>query len=90
MTDRFTPETPDFRPHSIHTAGWVTIVDAKDNMAVATVTHACDGILEGDYLEPLRRTRSLPTPAADARPDFEHPAASSWPTRAARRDIRAW
>ena len=22
-------------------------------MAVATVTHACDGILEGDYLEPF-------------------------------------
>ena len=73
ITDRFTPVTPDFQPHSIHTAGWVTIVDARDNMAVATVTHACDGVLEGDYLEPYADP-VLPTPAADARPDFEHPA----------------
>ena len=73
LTDRFTPVTPDFTPHSIHTAGWVTIVDARDSMAVATVTHACDGVLEGDYLEPYADP-ILPTPAADARPDFEHPA----------------
>jgi len=73
ITDRFTPVTPDFTPHSIHTAGWITIVDARDAMAVATVTHACDGVLEGDYLEPFAEP-VLPVPAADARPDFENPA----------------
>src|SRR6188768_3116936 len=36
ITDRFTPVTPDFTPQSIHTAGWITIVDARDAMAVAT------------------------------------------------------
>ena len=46
--DRFAIQTTEKAPRSIHTAGWITIVDARDNMAVATVTHACDGILEGD------------------------------------------
>jgi hypothetical protein len=58
--------------YGVHTAGWVTIVDAKDTMAVASVTHACDGILEGDYLEPY----AAPVPPAAAlsgAPDFEHP-----------------
>jgi hypothetical protein len=58
--------------YGIHTAGWVTVVDAKDTMAVASVTHACDGILEGDYLEPY----AAPVPPATAlagAPDFEHP-----------------
>jgi hypothetical protein len=73
VVDRFTPIAPDFTPHSVHTAGWVTIVDARDNMAVATVTRACDGILEGDYLEPFA-IPVAPEAAADARPDFEHPA----------------
>jgi hypothetical protein len=73
VTDRFTPVTPDFTPYSIHTAGWVTIVDARESMAVATVTRACDGVLEGDYLEPFAEP-VLPEPAAEARPDFEHPA----------------
>jgi len=73
ISDRFTPVSPDFTPHSIHTAGWVTIVDARDNMSVATVTHACDGVLEGDYLEPYADP-VVPTTIADARPDFEHPA----------------
>ncbi len=58
--------------YGIHTAGWVTIVDAKDTMAIATVTHACDGILDGDYLEPF----AMPLPPSTAltgAPDFEHP-----------------
>lgn len=73
IRDRFTPVLVDFVPNSIHTAGWVTIVDAKDTMSVATVTHACDGILEGDYLEPFV-TPAIPPPALPgATPDFDHP-----------------
>src|SRR5215218_4662028 len=52
VVDRFTPASADFTPFSIHTAGWVTILDARETIAVATVTHACDGVLSGDYLEP--------------------------------------
>jgi hypothetical protein len=58
--------------YGVHTAGWITIVDVKDTMAVATVTHACDGILEGDYLEPYVEP-ALPSPALTGSPDYAHP-----------------
>jgi hypothetical protein len=59
--------------YGIHTAGWVTIVDAKEWMAVATVTHACDGIMEGDFLEPYTDPVE-PQRALGGKPDYEHPA----------------
>jgi hypothetical protein len=40
-------------PHQVHTAGWIRITDAHSDGAVATVTHACDEVTAGDYLEPL-------------------------------------
>src|SRR5262249_30255769 len=73
LRDNFTPAAPDFTPISIHTAGWVTIVDTKDDLSVATVTHACDGILDGDYLEPFTHA-VVPPPALGGAPDYEHPA----------------
>jgi hypothetical protein len=73
VRDAFTPAYLDFVPVSVHTAGWVTIVEAKENMAVATVTHACDGVIEGDYLEPYVDP-VVPTAATvGGAPDFEHP-----------------
>src|SRR5207244_8010816 len=51
---------------------WITIVDTKNTLAVATVTHACDGILEGDYLDPYVEP-ALPSPALTGAPDYEHP-----------------
>ncbi|MBA2303636.1 MAG: hypothetical protein H0W08_13495 [Acidobacteria bacterium] len=73
VEDRFTVRTTEKQPYSIHTAGWVTVVDAKADVATATVAEACDGILEGDYLEPL----VLPAPPsaiAAGTPDFARPA----------------
>lgn len=58
--------------YGVHTAGWVTIVDAKDSTAVAAVTHACDGLMEGDYLEPYVEA-ALPSPTPGGTPDYEHP-----------------
>ncbi|HYT69320.1 MAG TPA: hypothetical protein VEL51_23070 [Vicinamibacterales bacterium] len=72
INDRFTPASVEFRPNSIHTAGWVTIITANDRMSVATVTHACDGVVQGDYLEPYVDP-IVPAPAQDAQPDFAHP-----------------
>jgi hypothetical protein len=73
VRDAFTPSTANFIPISVHTAGWVTIVDAKDNLAVATVSHACDGVIEGDYLEPYVDP-VIPQPSVvGGAPDFEHP-----------------
>lgn len=73
VRDNFTPAAPDFIPISIHTAGWVTIVDAKDDLSVATVTHACDGVLDGDYLEPFTDP-VVPSAALGGEPDYAHPA----------------
>ena len=72
VNDMFTPAGPDFTPVSIHTAGWITILDVKEDMAVAEVTHACDGIMEGDYLEPYVEP-VIPGPATDGAPDYDHP-----------------
>ena len=72
VKDYFTPMYTDVSSHSVHTAGWVTIVDAKNDLSVATVTHACDGIIEGDYLEPFVDPVFPPAAIAGA-PDFDHP-----------------
>ena len=58
--------------YGVHTAGWLTVVDVKGTMAVATVTHACDPIFEGDYLEPYAAP-VMPTPALTGTADYEHP-----------------
>jgi len=74
VRDHFTPESADFVPHGVHTAGWITIVDARADKAVATVTHACDGILVGDYLEPYAEPVATPPASLGGAPDFDHPA----------------
>lgn len=35
------------------TAGWIKVWAVDDTMSLATVTHACDSIEVGDYLEPF-------------------------------------
>jgi len=75
VDDRLTSTTAkEVRPFSIHTAGWVEIVDANDLVAVAAVRHACDGIMEGDYLEPYTEPVLPQAAAAPADADFGHPA----------------
>jgi hypothetical protein len=50
-------------PATILTAGWIKVWAIDDDMSLATVTHACDVIQIGDYLEPF----ALPTvPAPDS------------------------
>jgi hypothetical protein len=73
VADRFAHPTLGEQPRSVHTAGWVTIVETKTDMSIARITEACDGISEGDYLEPL----AIPTAAADlvgGEPDYARPA----------------
>jgi hypothetical protein len=59
--------------YGVHTAGWITVVDVKDTLAVATVTHACDGVLEGDYLEPYVAPVVPPAASVSGTPDYDHP-----------------
>ena len=72
IEDRFAMRTTEKAPRSIHTAGWLTITETQENVSIAKVAEACDGISEGDYLEPLV---VAPVTAADkaGRPDFAHP-----------------
>jgi hypothetical protein len=51
VTDASTPQPKEGALYGVHTAGWVTVVDVKEAMAIATVSHSCDGVLEGDYLD---------------------------------------
>ena len=52
-------------PATIQTAGWVRVYAVDKTMSLVTVSHACDTIDIGDYLEPF----SVPVPSTpDANP----------------------
>jgi hypothetical protein len=71
--DRFTVQTTEAVPHSIHTGGWITIIEAEATIATARVSETCDGVIEGDYLEDLVLS-PVATPSDAGTPDFERPA----------------
>jgi hypothetical protein len=70
VQDRHAEATADVQPKSIHTAGWITIVETQAYVSVATVAEACDGIQDGDYLQPLVLPEAAAAAAAGV-PDFE-------------------
>ena len=45
-------------PGTTHTVGWVKVYAIDEDLALTTITHTCDALRVGDYLEPL----ALPTP----------------------------
>ena len=51
-------------PASIRTAGWVRVYAVEDKMSLVTISHACDSIDVGDYLEPFALPQ-VSTPDAD-------------------------
>jgi hypothetical protein len=51
-------------PATIQTTGWIRVYAVDDELSLATVTHSCDSIDVGDYLEPLVLP-SMPTPSTD-------------------------
>jgi hypothetical protein len=54
LSRRFGVRGPDAdHPVSVHTVGWVKILAADAHTATATITHMCDAMLVGDYLEPF-------------------------------------
>jgi hypothetical protein len=74
IDDRFVRAAGDkVATSSIHTAGWVRIVDAESTSAIATVIKSCDGIQEGDYLEPFVKPEVPATSTAAGEPDFANP-----------------
>jgi hypothetical protein len=47
-------------PGTVQTAGWIRVYAIDEEMSLATIVHACDTVLVGDYLEPF----SLPVAVA--------------------------
>lgn len=72
VLDEFALPVSGLVPVNIHTAGWLRIVDVAATMAVATITYSCDGVLEGDYLEPYVRP-VVPIAGVPGEPDFGAP-----------------
>lgn len=73
VSDRFSEPLPGFVPISVHTAGWLRIVDTHEDVSFATITQACDGVMIGDYLEafePVAVSSELPA----GEPDYAQPA----------------
>lgn len=73
VNDQFTPMTAASVLVSIHTAGRIRITDAREEMSIASVTEACDGVMTGDYLEPFTET-TVTTRIEGGTPDYSHPA----------------
>ncbi len=73
IADRFVhPAGDNVKTSSVHTAGWVRIVDATADSAIAEIVKACDAIQVGDYLEPFVKPE-VPSETKDGEPDFANP-----------------
>lgn len=73
VPDRFTtPLSGGLQVASIHTAGWLRIVEARADLAIGTIAQACDGIETGDYLEPFELP-VVPPSSAGGEPDYSAP-----------------
>lgn len=51
-------DTPGAAPGILVTSGWIRVYAIDDDMSLATITHACDTVEVGDFLDPF----VLPTP----------------------------
>jgi hypothetical protein len=73
IPDPFTEVRSDGMPSlTVHTAGWVRLVEVLPESAIATITHACDAMEMGDYLEPFEMP-VVPPQATAGEPDFSNP-----------------
>ena len=74
VSDRFlAPGADGIKTTSVHTAGWLRIVEVQSDAAIATVTRLCDAIQEGDYLEPYVKPVVPATSTAIGEPDYANP-----------------
>ena len=56
-------------PGTVQTAGWIRIYAIEEEMSLATIIHACDPILVGDYLEPFTLPVAVPRAAKQGKPE---------------------
>jgi hypothetical protein len=72
--DRFTEPGSDGVPTlSIHTSGWIRIVEVAPEAAIATIVRACGGMQEGDYLEPFELPTVPVAAGQTSEPDYANP-----------------
>ena len=73
VSDQFTRQGSDkLKTYSIHTAGWIHIDDAQNDTSIASIVKACDGIEEGDYIEPYVKP-AIPSETLGGEPDYANP-----------------
>jgi hypothetical protein len=73
VKDEFALPIKGFVPVNVHTAARLRVVQVDENTAAATIVYACDGVEEGDYLEPFVPP-VLPAAAAPGEPDYAQAA----------------
>ena len=56
----------------LHTAGWIRIVGADREVSIAEVVRVCDGLRQGDFLEPFTLPETIEVHAA-GEPDYDNP-----------------
>ena len=56
-------------PAMTRTAGWIRVYAVDEDMALATITYACDGMQVGDYLEPLALPAALKAVPREGKPE---------------------
>jgi hypothetical protein len=73
VSDQFAhPGSDKLKTYSIHTAGWIHIEDAQTDTSIASIVKACDGIMEGDYVEPYVKP-TVPAETLGGEPDYANP-----------------
>jgi hypothetical protein len=59
-------------PVTVRTAGWLRVYAVDDTMSLATVTHACDSIEVGDFLEPFALPQPVVANVEKPKPERDH------------------
>ena len=66
--DRISAKTPGV----VRTVGWIRVWAVDDDMSLATITHACDTIDIGDYLEPFALPRMPAVSTESCKPEKDN------------------
>lgn len=74
VDDQFAVAAIGEKSFSIHTAGWVTVLNVLAESAVAVVSEACDAVVIDDYLEPFVIPPPAPAPPIVTHADYARPA----------------
>ena len=74
VDDQFAVEAIGEKSFSVHTAGWITVLDVQAETSVAIISEACDSVNIDDYVEPFVIPPPAPAPPVVTEPDFARPA----------------